>query len=148
MSRISVYCLSFASLLISSGLMWKYAISIASIEKSINVKKYYLIVLINQLISSILSSLYLTALSFAEITKVNLIYFKNSNICGSLNGIIYISLATTTILKACVISFESLTIILPFKHQCIELQWIGPLAAFVWIDITSTYLLFTYLSEP
>ena len=144
-SRIIIYCLSFASLLISSVVMCKYAINISSIEKSIRVKKYYLIVLINQLISSILSSLYLTALSFAEITKVNLIYFKNSSICGSLNGIIYISLTSTTIFKACVISFESLTILFPFKHQCFKLQWIGPLTAFVWIAITSTYLLFTYL---
>ena len=145
-TRVAFYCSSLLSLCISVGVSLKQILQMLLSKYVGKNKKYYWILLTNQLIDNILISLYLVSLSLADLTKVKLLFFKTSMTCIMLNAILYISLQTSIVFKCVLSGLITLKTMFPFKHQCPWIKWIGPASVCVWLFAITTYLIYIFLS--
>ena len=141
-SKIVFYLLSLLSLTMSLVICYAQIINIILQTKTRRYKnKYYLLILINQTVSNILTSLYLATIALSDAINVNVLFFTESFICVFLNAIIFISFETTVIFKTFLFGFKILKIIYPFEHQCVLFKWFGRAIFIIWISVTLTYIL-------
>ena len=92
------------------------------------------------MISGVLIALYLVALATVDIIKVNVLFFRQSLVCSLLNSTLYVSLLAFIIFKTCSSGYVSVQIILPFKHQCGWLKWVGVVTVLIWNSVILTYI--------
>ena len=139
-TRVVFYCLSTLSLCLSASVaLQKILQNMLSNAISKN-KKQYLVLLMNQLIANLFSSLYLVALCVVDIFRKNSLVFKTSIPCIILNAILYISIETLIVFKSGLVALIMMKILFPFQHQCAWLKWIVPITSLVWITLILTYL--------
>ena len=110
--RIFFYCLSLLSFCFSIFALMKQIIQFTSRDKKYTSNHYFLI-LVNMLIDCIIISLYLTTLSVIDMININVLSFKTSIFCSTLNGILYISLETLIVFKSIMITVIMIKIRLP-----------------------------------
>ena len=144
-TKIVLYCLSIFALCLAISALVKQAIQITSNNKTQR-SSHYVLLLLNQLISSILTSLYLVILTTVDIAQVNVLLFKTSALCFMLHGLIYISFETIIVFKCIMISLIMVKIIFPFKHQCTWVNYVVPASGFVWIFVATTFLIHICMS--
>ena len=137
---ISLYCLSLFSTVMSLFVFAKYVIHMIS-NTTPGKENNYSILCISYMLANIFSSIYLAALSMADVFYVNVLIFKTSNVCTLLHAILYISLLASIVFKFLIIIFVSLRIIYPFKHQCNWMKWTGQATSIIWLTLTMTYLI-------
>ena len=102
-------------------------------------KRYFTIVLLNQSVATLLNSSYLVGILVADIADVNNILWRKNYICILLNIILHISLVANMVFKTSLLTFVSLQMIYPFKHQCLWLRWSAIYSIAVWLFVSSTY---------
>ena len=144
-TKFVFYCLSSLALCFSIAAVVKQAINITS-NNTTQKSCHYFLILINQLIGSILTSLYLVILAAVDITKANVLLFKTSVFCSILHGIIFISFETVIVFKWIMIWIIMLKIMFPFKHQCIWVRYIVPASGLVWFFVATTFFVYIFLS--
>ena len=101
----------------------------------------------NQLMGNLLNSMYLATLSAVDIGKVNVLLFKTSILCITLNAVTYISLETIIVFKSILCQLILLKIMFPFKHQCRWVKWITPASGFVWVIVITIYMIHTFVYQ-
>ena len=144
-AKVSFYCLSLLSLFFSLSVSIKQAFKLLSRDKASQNKKSYSVLLMNQSINNILSSLYLMTILTMDIIKIKLLFLKASIACVFLNFILYNSLETIIIFKSSLSLLIALKIRFPFRHQCPWLKWVTPASGFVWLFIMTTYMMHFFL---
>ena len=135
------FCISIVSLLIAAVLMTKL-ILVLSLRIRLNRKRrYHFVMLLNQSIAAIVASFYLIGLFIADISNVNLFFWRRSYLCTCINFLLYTSLECITIFKVSIVIMVSFQILYPFKHQCLWLRFTGQFSVAVWIFLSCTYSL-------
>ena len=141
-SKIVFYCTCIMTLMSTTFILFRRIKDLSLVQKHVNNKrKCYLIALINHSISLLFISLYLMSLLVADTLHVNIFFWRKSMPCIFLNIIIYTSLESLVIFKACLTLILTLQIIYPFRHQCLWLKRTAPLLSVIWLVILSTYFL-------
>ena len=144
-AKATFYCLSVLSMFLSLIVSIKQAFNILSRDKKSQNKKYYSVLLMNQSLNNILSSLYLVSIFSMDIIKIELFVFKTSISCALLNAVLYVSLESIIIFKSSVSLLIALKIRFPFRHQCPWLKWVTLASGCVWLFIITTYMMHFFL---
>ena len=138
--QIFMYCISSISCFVAMISITKHITVFWLSQKKLSSKKrYFTIVLLNQSGATLLSSLYVLGILVADIADVNNILWRKNNICLLLNIILHISLVANMVFKTSLLTFVSLQIIYPFKHQCLWFRWSAIYSIAVWLFVASTY---------
>ena len=106
-----------------------------------NKNKYYFLIVFNYLIAAMLIALYCLGLVLADVVQVNVLFWTVGPVCLFLKLILYNSILLIILFKAALVSFLSLQIIYPFKHQCGFLKWTGPTSLIVWLIVSASFSL-------
>ena len=146
LTKAVFYCLSLLSFCLSIIIILKQAKQFLSIQKR-KISRHYLMLFMNQLMGNLLNSMYLATLSAVDIGKVNVLLFKTSILCITLNAVTYISLETIIVFKSILCQLILLKIMFPFKHQCRWVKWITPASGFVWVIVITIYMIHTFVYQ-
>ena len=135
-----LYAMSILSISLSVLLIVKESLKLLTKKKITKRKKWYLICYTNQLITAFMASVYLVSLSLSDFIEINILVFRNGNVCLFLNALLYMSLECKLIFKIVLTIIISLKIIYPFKHQCVWLRWTGHVSVGIWLFMLMNYL--------
>ena len=106
-----------------------------------NKKHYYFVILLNYLIAVMLIVLYFFGLVLADAVQVNVLFWTVSPMCLVLKLILYNFVVLIIVFKTALVTFLSLQIIYPFKHQCVFLKWTGRTSFVVWLIVSASCFL-------
>ena len=90
--------------------------------------------------------LYFFGLVLADVVQVNVLFWTLSPMCLVLKLILYNFVVIIIIFKTALVTFLSLQIMYPFKHQCVFLKWTG-LASFVVWQIVSASCFLSFVEK-
>ena len=111
-----------------------------------NKRKYYFLILLNYLVAVMLIVFYFFSLVLADIVQVNVLFWTVSPMCLVLKLILYNSIVLIIIFKAALVTFLSLQIMYPFKHQCVFFKLTGRASLVVWF-LVSASCLFSFVEQ-
>ena len=144
-TKVVFYIVSLLSLFISIITLSKQALQIIPNRRRQKLNQLNSIMLLNQSIVYILSSVYLASLAVLDILKIQLLTFNTSIMCNTLNAMIYISLESIIVFKSGLCGLISLKLKFPFNHQCTWLKWMIPASCLVCALNTAIYIIHMFL---
>ena len=101
--------------------------------------KYYNFTKINQSLTDLFLSLYFISLIFGDTLNINVVFWRNSVLCHTINVLFYVTILNSLVFKAFSAIMPALKIKFPFSHQCRWFRFTLLATFLVWVFSASIY---------